>query len=65
MRNPIDSRTILERWAIVGDSPVGEIDRTLRFLDPSTAGHVQPCRNPCRPRHKAKYDFVTDSELVP
>ena len=30
----------------------------------STARHVEPCRNECRPLHKAKYTLVTDSEPV-
>ena len=53
----------LGRWAIEGDSPV--------FIDvydssgiQSTARHVKPCRNVCRPLHKAKYTLVTDSEPV-
>ena len=65
MRKPVDSRIVLERRAIEGDSPVGEIDRSPWLIFPSTAGHVEPCGNRCRPRHKAKYAPVTDSVLVP
>ena len=35
----------------------------MRYL--STAGHEKPCRNPGRPRSKAKYSAATDSEQVP
>ena len=31
----------------------------------STAGHEKPCRNPGRPRSKAKYSIATDSAEVP
>ena len=61
----MNSRIVLERRARGGESPVDEIDRSLWFMDPSTAGHEEPCGNLCRPRHKAKYDSVTDSEPVP
>ena len=46
-----------------GESPVIEIVRTLLGIL-STARHVKPCRNECRPLHKAKYTLVTDSEPV-
>ena len=47
-----------------GDSPVyiGVYDSSGIQ---STARHVEPCRNVCRPLHKAKYSIVTDSEPVP
>ena len=65
VRNLNDSRITLERWAKEGESPVGEIVKALWFMYPSTAGHEKPCGNLCRPRHKAKYASVTDSEPVP
>ena len=65
VRNLIDSRIVLERRARVGDSPVGEIGKTPWYMYPSTTGHVKPCGNLCRPRHKAKYASATDSEPVP
>jgi len=49
----------------VGDSPVREINKSLLLTHPSIAGHVKPCENLSRPLDKAKYDLVTDSELVP
>jgi|SaaInl7_135m_RNA_FD_contig_91_319572_length_794_multi_6_in_0_out_0_1 hypothetical protein len=63
--NPSDSRTVLERPAIAGDSPVYEIraDFLEQFL--STTGHVKPCRNLGGPSSKAKYYSETDSERVP
>ena len=39
--NLLGSRTLLESWAIEGDSPVNEIEQTLvEYL--STAGHANP-----------------------
>jgi hypothetical protein len=32
---------------------------------PSTTGSETPCGNPGAPSSKAKYEYVTDSELVP
>ncbi len=59
-----DSRTVLERPAIEGDSPVYEIQSTPdEFL--STMGHVKSRGNPGGPPSKAKYSLATDSELVP
>ena len=58
------SRTLLEREAIAGDSPVREIQTILGVL-PSTTEHVKFCGNLGRPLPKAKYSLVTDSEPVP
>ncbi len=57
-------RTVLERPAIAGDSPVCENNTTPdEFL--STTGHVKSRGNPGGPPSKAKYSLTTDSELVP
>ena len=63
--NPSRSRTVLERLAIEGESPVSETVRTPVILFPSTAGHVKSCGNLGGPPPKAKYSSVTDSGLVP
>src|ERR1700690_1025321 len=47
-----------------GDSPVVEIRADLSRY-PSTAGHVQSGGNPRGPSRKAKYYWLTDSEIVP
>ena len=60
-----DSRRRLESRAADGDSPVGEIGSTSLDGFPSTAGHVESRGNLGGPPPKAKYDQVTDSELVP
>ena len=54
----------LEKSAVEGESPVGEL-RSPPSEFPSTARHVKPCRNMRRPLRKAKYYLVTDSEPVP
>jgi hypothetical protein len=48
-----------------GEIPVPDMMKTSwnQFL--STAGLEKPCRNPGRPRSKAKYDATTDSAEVP
>ena len=55
----------LEKPAIEGDSPVGEIVNRPWSLHPSSAGHEEPCVNLEGPSSKAKYSLATDSELVP
>ena len=58
------SRKVLEKPAGERDSRVSENGQMPgRIL--STAGHEKPCRNPGRPRSKAKYYLATDSEEVP
>ena len=59
----MNSRKVLEKPAIEGESPVSEIQRGVRGIL-STAEQVEFCGNPGRPRSKAKYSSVTDSELV-
>ena len=58
------SRRDMERSATDGYSPVCE-----RKISPdwylSRAGHVKSCLNPGGPPSKAKYELMTDSELVP
>ena len=54
----------MESPAIDGDSPVGERERSPANF-PSTAGHVESRGNLGGPPSKAKYQSVTDSELVP
>ncbi len=48
-----------------GDSPVCEtiLARWIEVL--STTGPEKPCGNLGRPRSKAKYSLMTDSEPVP
>ena len=59
------SRIRLERRAIEGDGPVGEMIETSWILLPSTAGHVEPRGKLEGPSSKAKHYLATDSELVP
>ncbi|KAG4109268.1 hypothetical protein ERO13_A04G039270v2, partial [Gossypium hirsutum] len=47
-----------------GDSPVAESITSLRS-DPSSMGHVESRVNQQGPPCKAKYSWVTDSEVVP
>ena len=54
----------MERPAIDGESPVVEIGTDSNRY-PSIAGHVQSGGNPRGPSRKAKYYWLTDSELVP
>ncbi len=56
-----DNRNVLERAAIVGDSPVRV--ETGKFL--SRAGHEKSCLNMGGPPSKPKYSLATDSEQVP
>ncbi len=60
-----DSRRGLERPAIEGDSPVGEIPRSPGGVFPSTTAHVKGRGNLGGPPSKAKYYRPTDSALVP
>ena len=54
----------LERLTEGGDSPVSEIDESIRkYL--SRTGHEEPCLNLGGPSSKAKYYLLTDSEQVP
>ena len=55
-----DSRTVLGKPAIGGESPVGEIMGHASSIR-STAGHVEPCGKEGGPPPKAKYYPVTDS----
>ena len=55
----------MERPAIEGDSPVIENEKSCWFLFPSNTEHEKFCVNPPGPSGKAKYSYVTDSELVP
>ena len=50
--------------AIEGNSPVSEIDFIASSIQ-STMEHEKFCGNVGGPSPKAKYDLVTDSELVP
>ena len=56
---------VLERTTGVGDSPVGENLMSCWSSHPSTAEHVKFCGNLSGLSDKAKYSYVTDSELVP
>ncbi len=56
-----DSRSVLERTAGAGESPVGDIGGGLDGY-PSKIGHVKPGPNPRGPSRKAQYDSTTDSE---
>ena len=47
-----------------GESPVAESITSLRS-DPSSMGHVESRVNQQGPPCKAKYSWVTDSEVVP
>ena len=54
----------MESSTIVGNSPVDE--REMRLVSSlSRAGHEKPCLNPGGPPSKAKYELMTDSEVVP
>ena len=56
------SRTVLERPAIEGDSPVNESGSSPEgYL--SRSGHVEPRLNLRGPSRKAKYSLMTDSVL--
>ena len=58
------SRRDMERSTIDGYSPVRERKISLDWFL-SRAGHVKPCLNLGGPPSKAKYELMTDSELVP
>ena len=47
-----------------GNSPVSEIEHIASSIQ-STTEHEKFCGNAGGPSPKAKYDLVTDSELVP
>ena len=54
----------MESVSAGGNRPVGETgSKLVMFL--SRAGHVKPCLNPGGPPSKAKYELMTDSEVVP
>ena len=53
----------MEKYTIQGDSPVYE-NMILIFLK-SRTGHVKSCLNTGGSSSKAKYYWLTDSELVP
>ena len=56
------SRTVLERPATAGDSPVYDIELPPEgYL--SRSSHVEPRLNLRGPSRKAKYSLTTDSEL--
>ena len=61
---PYDSRRALERLTKEGDRPVDEIDMAHEGIL-STVEHVVFGRNLGGPPSKAKYEHLTDSELVP
>lgn len=54
----------VEYCTLDGDSPVAESITSLRS-DPSSMGHVESRVNQQGPPCKAKYSWVTDSEVVP
>ena len=54
----------LERYTIVGDSPVDVFYQSGSSIL-SRTGPVKSCLNPRVPSRKAKYSLSTDSELVP
>ena len=58
------SRRRLEKPTIDGYSPVCEREISSGWFL-SRAGHVEPCLNLGGPPSKAKYELMTDSELVP
>ena len=58
------SRSVLERRAVEGKSPVREMHHPPTVL-PSSSGTVQTGVNLRGPPRKAKYNQATDSELVP
>ena len=55
----------MERPAIEGDSPVIKNEKSYWFQNPSNTEHEKICVNLPGPSGKAKYSYVTDSELVP
>ena len=55
----------LERVTEEGDSPVWENLISCWSSHPSTAEHVKFCGNLSGLSDKAKYSYVTDSEVVP
>jgi hypothetical protein len=57
-----DNRSGLERPAIEGDSPVGEILMSPGSVFPSTTAHVKGRGKLGGPPSKAKYYQPTDSE---
>ena len=54
----------MENRSVEGERPVTENQTTPRDSQSNTI-HVAFRMNMCRPRHKAKYSLVTDSERVP
>ncbi|KAK8535950.1 hypothetical protein V6N13_104564 [Hibiscus sabdariffa] len=62
--NPLNPQTTQEIEIITYDSPVAESITSLRS-DPSSMGHVESRVNQQGPPCKAKYSWVTDSEVVP
>ena len=54
----------VESCTLDGDSPVAESITSLRS-NPSSMGHVESRVNQQGPPCKAKYSWVTDSEVVP
>ncbi|RYQ90672.1 hypothetical protein Ahy_B09g096705 isoform A [Arachis hypogaea] len=54
----------VECCTLDGESPVAESITSLRS-DPSSMGHVESRVNQQGPPCKAKYSWVTDSEVVP
>ncbi|RYR46402.1 hypothetical protein Ahy_A07g032139 isoform A [Arachis hypogaea] len=54
----------VECCTLDGESPVAESITSLHF-DPSSMGHVESRVNQQGPPCKAKYSWVTDSEVVP
>ncbi|TYG52809.1 hypothetical protein ES288_D09G058100v1 [Gossypium darwinii] len=59
-----DKRQPGELKHLNGDSPVAESITSLQS-DPSSMGHVESRVNQQGPPCKAKYSWVTDSEVVP
>ena len=55
----------MERSAIEGNSPFGEMVIPPWAGLPSTTGHEESCGNLGGPSPKAKYSLATDSEPVP
>ena len=53
-----------ESCTLDGDSPVAKSDSSLRS-NPSSMGHVESRVNQRGPPRKAKYSWMTDSEVVP
>ncbi len=52
-----------ESCTIDGESPVIDLDFSLGLI-PSSMGHVESRVNLRGPPRKAKYSYVTDSEVV-